>query len=220
MKQRVAGRYPAVNMLIMVSVGKRTGPKPRFSEADAVAAALELGLDTFTLAGVAKRLGIGTSSLYRVISSRDDLVTMCLRRILGQLKHSSKVAAWDKQLVEAAESLWDLMEQYPGLDHTFITSPGLVVQLQDFFQAQASRLVEGGFPGDTSRIEFALDFIFDTTISTHYQLMAVRRDFQKMSEEATDTTTFFTPEDSWLDRGWLDRKIAFIIAGLKEGLDV
>lgn len=80
--------------------------------------------------------------------------------------------------------------------------------------------MEGGFPGDHARIEFALDFIFDTTVSTHYQVVAVRRDFDKMKETSGDETTFFTPEDSWLDRGWLDRKLRFIIAGLKAELDL
>ncbi|KAB1504064.1 TetR/AcrR family transcriptional regulator [Corynebacterium sp. 320] len=203
----------------MTPAGNRTGPKPRFGESDAVHAALELGLDTFTLASVARRLNVGTSSLYRVISSREDLVTMCLRHIIDHMQWSPEVAAWDRQLLEASDSIWDLMEQYPGLDHTLINSPGAALHFQDFFQKQASRLVYGGFPGDHDRIEFALDFILDTTISTHYQLVAVRRNFDSMKAAAGQSTEFFTPEDSWLDRGWLDRKLQFIIAGLKAGLD-
>lgn len=207
-------------MVAMTSTGYRTGPKPRFSEGDAVRAALELGLDSFTLASVAKRLGIGTSSLYRVISSREDLVTMCLRYIIDHIHLSPEVPAWDVQLLESADKLWDLMEQYPGLDYTFINSPSLSLQFQDFFQIQASRLVEGGFPGGQSRIEFTLDFIFDITVSTHYQLLAVRRDFEKMKENAGNESVFFIPEDSWLDRGWLDHKLTFIINGLKAELDL
>ncbi|AEX70820.1 TetR/AcrR family transcriptional regulator [Corynebacterium diphtheriae] len=207
-------------MVAMTSTGYRTGPKPRFSERDAIRAALELGLDSFTLASVAKRLGVGTSSLYRVISSRENLVMMCLRYIIDHIHLNPDVPVWDVQLLESADALWDLMEQYPGLDHTFISTPGASLHFQDFFQAQESRLMEGGFPGDHARIEFALDFIFDTTVSTHYQVVAVRRDFDKMKETSGDETTFFTPEDSWLDRGWLDRKLRFIIAGLKAELDL
>lgn len=65
----------------MRSPGRRTGPKPGFTYEDVVTVALEIGIRDFTLAEVAKRLGVGTPALYRAIDSRDDLLRGCLRRL-------------------------------------------------------------------------------------------------------------------------------------------
>lgn len=41
--------------MIHVPLGRKTGPKPKFSAADVIDAVLEIGLDRFTMAQVAKR---------------------------------------------------------------------------------------------------------------------------------------------------------------------
>ena len=47
----------------MTRLGRPTGPKPGFTRAEVVAAALALGVADFTLAGVGARLGVATSAL-------------------------------------------------------------------------------------------------------------------------------------------------------------
>lgn len=207
----------------MTFASSRTGPKPRFTEQDAVFAALDLGLDTFTLASVAQSLGIGTSSLYRVISSRDDLVHLCLSYVSGQFRLRQDELSWDKLLLAVVDDAWALLERYPGLDSIFISTPTASRYFDDFFAKLEARLLAGGFPGSRKRIEFAIDFIFDTTAITHSEVMAVRKDFDKLKEASASNNApdrFFAFEDSWAERGWLDRKVKFIIAGINAGLDL
>lgn len=69
--------------MIHVPLGRKTGPKPKFSAADVIDAVLEIGLDRFTMAQVAKKVGVGAPSLYRIYESREDLVGSAWRRSLG-----------------------------------------------------------------------------------------------------------------------------------------
>ena len=47
----------------MTRLGRPTGPKPGFTRAEVVAAALALGVADFTLAGVGARLGVATETI-------------------------------------------------------------------------------------------------------------------------------------------------------------
>jgi AcrR family transcriptional regulator len=62
-------------------IGTR-GPRPAHSREDVAAAAVELaeaeGLDAISMRKVAARLGAGTTSLYRYVSSRDDILDLAL----------------------------------------------------------------------------------------------------------------------------------------------
>ena len=60
--------------MVTPRLGRKTGPKPKFTSEDAVMAALHLGIDRFTIAGVATQLGVATSAVYRLFDSRDALV--------------------------------------------------------------------------------------------------------------------------------------------------
>ncbi|AEG84868.1 TetR/AcrR family transcriptional regulator [Corynebacterium ulcerans] len=202
----------------MTPPGLKTGPKPRFNEQDAINAALSIGLETFTLAQVAKKLGVGTSSLYRVISSRDDLVADCLKYIAKESLLEDSDCMWDQLFLKQVDLLWELFERYPGLDHTLITMPTATRYFQEFFEKFTGQLRRAGFPGDKKRMEFAIDFIFDTVVSTHYQIVAVRRHYKEI--EVEEERAFFLPEPSWIERGWMDKKIHFILDGLGKGLDL
>ena len=59
--------------MVTPRLGRKTGPKPKFTSEDAVMAALRLGIDRFTIAGVATQLGVATSAVYRLFDSRDAL---------------------------------------------------------------------------------------------------------------------------------------------------
>jgi len=60
--------------MVTPRLGRKTGPKPKFTSEDAVMAALHLGIDRFPIAGVATQLGVATSAVYRLFDSRDALV--------------------------------------------------------------------------------------------------------------------------------------------------
>ena len=66
------------------------GPAPGRSRDAIVAAAVALadadGLDAVSMRAVATALGTGAGSLYRYLSSRDDLLDLMVDRVAGELR--------------------------------------------------------------------------------------------------------------------------------------
>ncbi|MBV7295613.1 TetR/AcrR family transcriptional regulator [Corynebacterium sp. TAE3-ERU12] len=206
-------------------IGKKTGPKPIFSIDDAVAAALRLGIDRFTLAGVAQELNIAAPSLYRVISSREDLLQQCLAYTSQQMEAPSASLSWQQQLREFVEVMWRVFDDYPGLSEVIVSTPVAHRHVQQLLDDMVVNLAAGGFPGDQDKILFAIDFIGDTVLSTHIATRPYRErgaeGLKKLQDQMRssrgDNPVHFMPEEGWLDRGNLGEKVEFIIAGIEAG---
>lgn len=210
--------------------GRRTGPKPRFTVAMTVAAAMRLGLDSFTLAQVAKELGVSTPSLYRVVASREELARLCLRHAAGCLQLPDPHATWPDQLRQFVDAMWGMLELFPGLARALLENPGSHTNVQGYIRKLTASLAAAGFPGDGQVVDFTLDFLADTTIMTHLSIMPMRaeispgytgldqaRDLLAAEAAASGGRTHFAAEDSWIRRGYLDAKVEFIIAGVAAG---
>ncbi|HCT14480.1 MAG TPA: hypothetical protein DIW82_06730 [Corynebacterium nuruki] len=63
---------------------RRRGRPSRFSPADAVAAALDIGVSTFTMSAVAQRLEVTTPALYRCFPSREALLEASLSAVFAR----------------------------------------------------------------------------------------------------------------------------------------
>lgn len=155
--------------------GPRTGPKPRFTADQAVDAALRLGVERFTLAGVAAELGISAPALYRVVDSHEGLVDLCLARIAGQMRLPTPGASWQEQLRFFADETWRLTQEHPGLPATILERPGAHLHLAGTMRALIDSLEAAGFPGGPEEIAFALDFLGDTVFVTHIGILPYRR---------------------------------------------
>lgn len=101
--------------------GGRTGRPPKFTAEDAVHAALDLGVNDFTMSRVASALHVTTPALYRLYPSRDTLLDACLREIAGQVPPLPDTGDWRDLLEHLAEVEWTLFTRYPGLDTVFTT---------------------------------------------------------------------------------------------------
>lgn len=213
-------------------MSKKTGPKPTFTATDAVRAATEIGLGNFTLSEVARRLGVATPSLYRVISSREDLVGMCLDDVNSEMLRRAQTidGTWQDCIREMTNLLWSMLEEVKGLDRVLLgaTAHTHFVQLFEFI---GKMILERGFHGGPSRVIFALDFVSDTVLAAHLQLVALR---EHLGDELPENPEAHTPESDtaavenefrivptqqWGERGWVDRKVDFIIAGFEKNLD-
>ncbi|MGO2515012.1 MAG: helix-turn-helix domain-containing protein, partial [Corynebacterium variabile] len=64
-----------------------------FSADDVVGTALRLGLGTFSVAAVARELGVTTAAVYRRFPSHRDLLEECLSRILAEPDRSPRRSA-------------------------------------------------------------------------------------------------------------------------------
>ena len=152
----------------MTRLGNPTGPKPRFSRADVVEAALTLGIADFTLTAVAGRLGVAVSGLYRTISSREDLLAACLERVATQMDLTHPGTTWQDAIRAHAESMWNLLEQYPGLAGVVVSVPWAHQLFAGPFAQAHQSLVERGL--DPEEAGVVLDFVGDTVITMHAQI--------------------------------------------------
>ncbi|EPH07103.1 hypothetical protein HMPREF1531_00152 [Propionibacterium sp. oral taxon 192 str. F0372] len=199
----------------MTRPGRPTGPKPGFSRHQVVETALELGIADFTLACVASRLGVATSALYRTITSRDDLLRACLEELASRIDFIADPADWRRTVRAQAECLWVLLETNPGLDRVLQMLPWAAECFATTIGAAYQALVEAGVGEHDAAL--MVDMVADTTIATHLGIVAMRR---RPVDDAAPEPMFsslprpFHAEQSWTDRGWLDRKIDLIIDGL------
>ena len=213
-------------------LGRPTGPRPGFSRDDVVDAALEIGIADFTLTAVAKHLGVAVSGLYRTISSREDLLAACLERIAAEVDVPGTGRRWPDAVRAHAEAIWAMLERYPGLAGVIMGVPW-AYQLFAAPVAQACQaLVDGGLGAEEAGV--VLDFVGDTVISTHAQIEVMRSPVASSGQGGPtgleETSRFaaaagnpplpeaLTPNESWLERGGLDRKIEIIIRGVAAGL--
>ncbi|MFT4201173.1 TetR/AcrR family transcriptional regulator [Gordonia sp. (in: high G+C Gram-positive bacteria)] len=202
-----------------VTGGRKVGRKPAFTAADVVAAAIAEGVDRFTLAAVAQRLGVVTPAIYRLFPSRDDLVVACLDAAAATLRIPSVDDDWRAALRLWADECWRVCEEYPGLSRLVYSYPTAFTRIDHVLSAYAEILGRSGrTPG---QIMFALDFIGDTVFASHLGVESMRAADESGASGldrvrgALDEDAALQPEDSWADRGFVDRKVDFIIAGLE-----
>lgn len=64
---------------------RRRGRPPRIDRDRIVATAVELGLDSFSMEGVATRLGVTPPALYSHVSGRDEILRLAASEVMGSL---------------------------------------------------------------------------------------------------------------------------------------
>ena len=229
----------------MTRLGKPTGPRPGFSREDVVEAALALGVADFTLTAVAERLGVAVSGLYRTISSREDLLIACLERIAARMSLSRTGVTWQEVIRAHAMSLWALLERYPGLAGVIMSVPWAHQLFAAPLAQAHQDLIDRGLDGEDAGVllDFVGDTVIATHAQVEVMRSPVTRSRTLSSPGATDdavpgghradltgleearrfaTTAgespmpaVLSPDDSWIGRGGLDRKIEIIIRGVE-----
>lgn len=205
----------------MTRLGRPTGPKPGFTRAEVVAAALALGVADFTLAGIAARLGVAASALYRTISSREDLLRACLSEIAARIDFTPDPDDWRRNARNQADALWALLEAHPGLDCVLLTVPWAAECFADTIGAAHRAFMAAGMSEEDAAL--AVDVVGDTVISSHVGVTALRANWTggagpRPGRGASALPTPFLLDPSWLERGWLDRKIDLLVDGLEARL--
>jgi AcrR family transcriptional regulator len=92
-----------------------------------ISAAIEVadadGLGALSMARIAERLGCGTMSLYRYVTSKDDLVTFMLSTAPGPPPSTPVDANWHVALHNWAIELWNVYHRHPWILHTGTSGP-------------------------------------------------------------------------------------------------
>ena len=100
------------------------------------------------------------------------------------------------------------------------------MHVQRYFRTINKSIMAAGFPGTSEDVDFALDFLGDTVFMTHLQIAGLRnynengttgyeRAEQLLNAESAESgePTHMPVDESWRDRGYLDRKIDLILKG-------
>lgn len=202
-----------------MGVGRKTGPKPSFTREDVVDAAVEIGIDTFTLAQVAKRIGVVTSAVYRRFDSRDDLLDACLAKVASAMAVPEPGMSWQDICRLWAGECWRICEDFPGLARVVFSYGPAFVQVGKVAAAYAAALETHGY--SVGQSAFALDFLGDTVLSCWLGVDSMKAtDVSGESGLSRATARLdedhpFQPNESWGDRGFTDLKVDFIIDGLE-----
>ena len=216
-------------------MARHAGRQPSFDREKVVDVALGQGLDRFTLASVAKELGVSAPSLYRVVRSRDELVDLGLKRVgsamvdpdrpLGELPEGTP--RWRALLERYRDDFWALLASYPGFATTIATTPGAHAHAQRYLQRLLGAVSRAGFPGTDPDIEFLLDFIGDLVLSTFLMTEPMREVGEdgltglqraRRALEAAGGDPLLLVRDDWAERGNLDAKVAFVLDAVEAAL--
>ena len=205
---------------VSLPTGPKLGRKPAFSTDDVIAAAVAEGIDGFTLAAVARRLGVVTAAIYRLFPSRDDLVLACLDSAAATMAIPQPDMPWRQSLQLWANECWRLCEEYPGLSRLVFVLPAASTRLIHVVAGYEQNLAAQG--KNRRQAMFALDFLGDTVFSCHLGVDSMRaKDEQGVSgldvvrSAVGETDTLFQPDDSWTGRSVMDTKVDFILTGLE-----
>lgn len=139
-------RVPTTRRVDTVSPRRQAGRRPRFSADDVVGTALRLGLGTFSVAAVARELGVTTAAVYRRFPSHRDLLEECLSRILAEVRPLTEEVSWQDALRRGAAEWWALCLKYPELPQVVSRFDDQVGQFViKPFRSYGQRLIEDGF---------------------------------------------------------------------------
>jgi AcrR family transcriptional regulator len=105
------------------------GPKPEYSReqiaAEAIALADSEGIDAVSIRRVALSVGTGPASLYRYISSRDELLELMMDAVAGEYALDSPEGPPAAQLVDLGLQGRTIMHRHPWLPPLLLTRPSL-----------------------------------------------------------------------------------------------
>lgn len=217
-------------------------PAAGISRDEVVTAALEIGIDSFTMGKMARRLGVHPRDLDRAVSSRDDVLVACLERVTADLRLPRAGLDWPDHLRALADSIWAMLEAHPGLDHTLIDVPWAYVPFVPAAKRSHTALVEAGLRREDAYL--ALSYLADTVLTAHRSATAMRSP-DSSGERGIDAATRMwderfgqggapfgpegrshgrrgeaepvpcRPEEPWADAASLGSKIEVLIEGLR-----
>lgn len=96
-------------------------PAKPLSKEDIAAAALE-EINGLSSSKVARRLGVGQSTLYRHVSDRSDLIKLGYGHGLSQMKLPEASLSWREYVTTGAKRYWAFLQSHPGFSKEIKTT--------------------------------------------------------------------------------------------------
>ncbi|MFF0436005.1 TetR/AcrR family transcriptional regulator [Streptomyces sp. NPDC004327] len=155
------------------------GPRPAYSRADIVAAAVRIadteGIDAVSMRRIAADLGCGTMSLYNYVPRKEDLYELMVDAVSGEYELGDPSGDWRADMTGLARQTRAIMYRHPWLTRIMTTaygfSPNALRYLEWCLGALAPLAIEPG-------LKMQLVALINGTV------MATVRNEQAMAERA------------------------------------
>jgi TetR/AcrR family transcriptional regulator, tetracycline repressor protein len=193
---------------------ERKPGRPRALTVDVIAqAALDDGVDTFSMPSVARRLGVAHSGLYRYVTDRDDLLMRALEKAFVVEDWPTPDLPWDELLRAIGDAVWRVCDAHPGLARASQLAPKATPSVLAQMDAYVTCVLEQGFlPEDAAvAVEFAIALALDCSS----QMTRLQR-MQEAHDRREDIPVIkpFDTDEVWKGRGLYSRKLDIFIDGL------
>ncbi|AXB42437.1 TetR/AcrR family transcriptional regulator [Amycolatopsis albispora] len=195
-------------------IGRKTGRPPSLTRDDVARAAIEEGVATLSMPSVARRLGVGHSTLYHYVHDRDDLVLAALDLALREVDWPPAELGWRELLTACADTLWQFLRQHPGTAEALQRAPRQPSALTELATAYLARLQAEGLTAHDATT--ALDVITDLATSTEITIRAAWQALgtprgQRTLDESASRLAELTADHG---RAWLDAKLTLMLDAL------
>lgn len=174
------------------ALAKRTSPVPELDRERIVRAAIAIadaeGIAALSMRRVAAGVGVATMSLYRHVTSRDELVLLMVDAVFGDFPFPPhRPAGWREPIEFACRLLWRVFRTHPwAAGPVSMTRPQLLPNLLDYTEWTLGPLAAAGLDQDTM-------MCFHLTVFGHVRSTAVNLHAEVRAEEDTGLTA-----DEWL----------------------
>lgn len=178
-------------------------------------AALDEGVTQLSMPTVARRLGVGHSTLYRYVHDREDLLLAALDLALREYPWPPPDLCWRDLLTSFADALWRFLTRYPGMGEASLVVPGMPAKALDIATTYVNRLCAEGLRRHDAMI--VLDLTADLTVAADIGVRRMNRLFQTQRGWRSLRELYGDPpatESRPHRRGWLDDKLAIMLDGL------
>ena len=105
------------------------GPAPAYSRNILAQAAVRIadmeGVDAVSMRRIASELGSGPASLYRYVNSKDDLLSLMVEQIMGELKLPRPSKSWRADLRKIAFGIRAMVLSHPWMTSVSLFRPAL-----------------------------------------------------------------------------------------------
>jgi AcrR family transcriptional regulator len=131
----------------------------------AVALVDRAGLDALTMRALAEELGVEAMSLYRYVSSKDDLLDGVHARILGELAVPERAGPWREVLRDLARAFRSVLEAHPNALLLFATRPAVAPGSVALLERTLRLLFDAGFGDDALHaVQAGISFVVGHTL--------------------------------------------------------
>lgn len=169
-----------------------TGAALRVADAD--------GLEAVSMRRIARELGVGTMSLYRYVSTREELLELMADAVMAEIVPSDEEQGWRRTLSAAAHRYRGMVLRHPWIVAALGPRPTIGPNSLRWLQGTLARLDRPGL---------TIDQLLDMTGTTLAFVQGYARD--ELSEQEAQRATGLT------ERQWRERQAPYIRDVLDSG---